>query len=184
VRGCESQSQLFSESVKVARMGGSVGYELRLCAGGKGEGVFATSPFEVGEIVVVGVVGKPVDRNDVHANQVSSTQWVREGGVHEKLNHSCDPSCGVRVNASGAVDYVARRRIEVGDEITFDYAMRNYVIEHAPAECLCGSTECRRAITGWRDLPAEYKIAYQGLAAPYLLELDRGSSTRPAAVRA
>lgn len=163
---------------------GSIGYELRSCAGGKGEGVFATSSYEVGETVIVGVVGEPVGRNDVHANQVSSTQWVREGGLHEKLNHSCDPTCGVRVNASRAVDYVARRRIEVGDEITFDYAMRNYVVEHAPAECLCASSECRGAITGWRDLPAERKAAYQGLVAPYLLELDRERSTRPAAVRA
>ena len=162
----------------------STGYELRSSAGGKGEGVFATSPHEVGETVIAGIVGRPVDRNDVHANQVSSTQWVREGGLHEKLNHSCDPSCGVRENASGAVDYVARRRIEVGDEITFDYAMRNYMIEHAPAECLCGSTECRGAIAGWRDLPAERKAAYQGLVAPYLLELDRERSTRPAAARA
>jgi uncharacterized protein len=163
---------------------GSVGYELRPCARGKGEGVFATSPYHVGETVIVGVVGKPVDRNDVHANQVSSTQWVREGGPHEKLNHSCDPSCGVRVNASGAVDYIARRRIEVGDEITFDYAMRNYVVDHAPPECLCGCTECRGAITGWGELPAERKAAYRGLVVPYLLELDRERSIRPAAVRA
>ena len=173
-----------SESVRLPGDGLELATELRSCAGGKGEGVFATSHFEVGETVMDGVVGEPVDRNDVHANQVSPTQWVREGGVHEKLNHSCDPSCGVRVNASGRVDYVARRRIDVGDEITFDYAMRNYVVEHVPARCLCGSTECRGTITGWRDLPAERKAAYRGFVAPYLLELDRNRPTSPVPARA
>lgn len=162
----------------------STRYELRLGATGKGDGVFATSTIELGETVMVGVAGTPVACNDVHANQVSPTEWVREGGLHEKLNHSCDPSCGVRVNAAGGVDYVARRRIEAGDEITFDYAMRNYIVEHVPAHCLCGSTQCRGTITGWRDLPAGRKAAYQGLVAPYLLELDRERSTSLARARA
>ena len=158
--------------------------ELRLGTTSKGAGVFATSTIEPGETALVGVAGTPVDCNDAHANQVTPTQWVREGGLHEKLNHSCDPSCGVRVNASGGVDYVARRRIEAGEEITFDYAMRNYVVEHVPARCQCGSAECRGTITGWRDLPPERKAAYQGLVAPYLLELDRERPTSLAATRA
>jgi len=39
--------------------------------------------------------------------------------------------------------------------------------------CLCGADTCRGAVTGWKDLPAERKAAYEGLVAPYLLEIDR-----------
>ena len=40
-------------------------------------------------------------------------------------------------------DFVARRPITAGEEITFDYAMRNYVIEHFPPACLCGTELCQ-----------------------------------------
>jgi uncharacterized protein len=56
-----------------------------------------------------------------------------------KVNHSCSPNCGVRLNDSGACDFVAREPIEAGEQITFDYAMRNYSVEHFPGGCLCGS---------------------------------------------
>jgi hypothetical protein len=51
--------------------------------------------------------------------------------------------------------------------------MRNYSIEHFPSRCLCGSKICRGSVTGWKDLPDDWKEAYQGFVAPYLLELDR-----------
>ena len=79
----------------------------------------------------------------------------------------------MRVNdAVEGFDFVALRPIAAGDEITFDYAMRNYVIEHFPDRCLCGAEHCRGTITGWKDLPAERKAAYGELVAPYLLAAD------------
>jgi uncharacterized protein len=69
----------------------------------------------------------------------------------------------------------ATRGFQVGETvmITFDYAMRNYSIEHFPGGCLCGADICRGSVTGWKDLPADRKAAYDGLVAPYLLEIDR-----------
>jgi hypothetical protein len=32
-------------------------------------------------------------------------------------------------------------------------------------------------ITGWKDLPDEWKSKYEGFVAPYLLELDAKYST-------
>ncbi len=56
------------------------------------------------------------------------------------------------------------------EEITFDYAMRNYGVDYFPDQCMCGSKRCRGKITGWRDLPDEKKKEYGGFVAPYLLE--------------
>jgi hypothetical protein len=110
-----------------------------------GDGVFATRAFDVGETVVVAVIASRVE--------------------------------GVRLNESGGPDLVALRSIaageEITEEITFDYAMWNYSIEHFPSRCLCGSKICRGSVTGWKDLPDDRKEAYQDFVAPYLLELDR-----------
>jgi hypothetical protein len=161
------------------------GYELQRTES-KGEGVFATRSLQVGETVMVGVIDRELDHNDAHASQVSQNRFVLHGGLIAKVNHSCDPNCGIRLNASGAHDYIARQPITAGQEITFDYAMRNYSVEHFAAHCQCASPRCRDRITGWKDLPAERKADYRGFVAPYLTDIDNrrataqaGEDTRP-----
>lgn len=150
------------------------GYELRRGIDDRNDGVYATRCFAAGETVMLGVPGRPAAANHSHANQVSLTEWVFEDGLGPKVNHSCDPNCGVRFNAEvDGFDFVALTPIAAGEEITFDYAMRNHVIEHFPRRCLCGAHNCRGTITGWKDLPAERKAAYGELVAPYLRALDR-----------
>jgi hypothetical protein len=148
------------------------GFELR-GTDEKGEGIFATRPFQINEMVMVGVIDRELDRNHSHASQVSAERFVLHAGLVPKVNHSCEPNCGIRLNASGAHDCVARAPIAVGDEITFDYAMRNYAVDHFAAACRCGSRGCRGRITGWRDLPAQRKADYRGFVAPYLIEIDQ-----------
>ncbi len=153
------------------------GCELRGAIDDRNVGVFATRDFAQGDTVLLGVPSHPAPANHSHANQVGLSSWVFEDGLGPKVNHSCDPNCGVRFNAAvDGFDFVALRPIAAGDEITFDYAMRNYVIEHFPERCLCGAADCRGTVTGWKDLPAERKAAYGELVAPYLLEVDAGPS--------
>jgi len=144
----------------------------------KGEGVFATRPFHIGETVMIGVIDRELDRNHSHASQVSAERFVLHGGLVPKVNHSCDPNCGIRLNSSGAHDFVAREPIVAGLEITFDYAMRNFTVEHFAAHCSCGSRHCRDRITGWKDLPAQRKADYHGFVAPYLTDID-SQRTKP-----
>jgi hypothetical protein len=148
------------------------GVELRRTADGKGDGVLATRAFAAGETVMVGfLVGAPTG-NDSHATQVGPGRWARHGGLGPKVNHSCDPNCGVRLNDGQAFDFVARQPIGAGQELTFDYAMRNFTIDHFPTVCLCGAARCRGSITGWKDLPAARKADYGELVAPYLRTMD------------
>ncbi len=147
------------------------GFELR-DSSGKGEGVFATKPFEVGDIVIVGVIKEVLNGNNSHASQIGANEYVLHAGLISKVNHSCAPNCGIRLNETGAHDFVAIKDISVNEEITSDYAMRNYLIDHFPKKCMCGSKRCRGRITGWKDLPDQEKKEYEGFVAPYLLELD------------
>jgi hypothetical protein len=148
------------------------GLELRRTSE-KGAGVFATRLFDVGDTVMVGRILRVLDHNHAHATQAGLDEYVLYDGLVPKVNHSCQPNCGVRRNKTGAEDLVARTRIEAGQEITFDYAMRNYSVEHFRARCACGETECRGRIAGWKDLPAERKTDYTGYVSPYLLDIDR-----------
>jgi hypothetical protein len=148
------------------------GVELRPAADGKGEGVLATRPFAAGATVMVGFLVGELTGNDSHATQVAPDRWARHGGLGPFVNHSCDPNCGVRLNDGQAFDFVARRPIASGQYLTFDYAMRNFTIDHFPAACLCGAPQCRGTVTGWKDLPAARKADYGSLVAPYLRAMD------------
>ena len=134
----------------------------------KGDGIFATRPFMADETVMVGVVEKVLSGNSVHASQIGENTFVLFGGLISKMNHSCDPNCGIRLNETGGHDYIAVRAINANEELTLDYAMRNYTVEYCPP-CRCGTLNCRGRITGWKDLLPERKQAYAGYIAPYLL---------------
>ncbi len=151
------------------------GFELRNTFE-KGEGVFATHSFKAGQIVMVGVIKKALSENHSHASQIGEKEYVFHAGLITKLNHSCDPNCGIRINETGAHDFIAMREILSNEELTFDYAMRNYSVDFFPKQCMCGSEICRGKITGWIDLPNERKKRYEGFVPPYLLELDEKHS--------
>jgi hypothetical protein len=152
------------------------GYELHSTEA-TGGGVFATRSFQIGETVMVGVIDDELDANHSHASQVSAERFVLHGAPITKANHSCDPNCGIHLNSSGAHAFVARELIVSGQEIIFDYAMRNCTVEHFPAHCQCGSRHCRDLITGWKDLLAHRKSAYRGFVAPYLTDIDSKRAT-------
>ncbi len=147
------------------------GFELRKTAG-KGKGVFSTKFFKADEIVMLRKIEKKLDKNHSHASQVGENEYVLHTGSITKVNHSCSPNCGIRLNATGAHNFVAMRDISIDEEITFDYAMRNYGIDYFPKHCMCGSKNCRGKISGWKDLSDGKKKEYKGFVVPYLLALD------------
>ena len=146
------------------------GFELKKSSG-KGEGVFATQAFKINEIVMVGVIKEVLSENHSHASQIGENEYVLHAGLITKVNHSCDPNCGIRVNETGAHDFISIRHISIHEEITFDYAMRNYGVDYFPSQCTCGSKICRGKIRGWKNLPLNKRIEYKGFIAPYLIEL-------------
>ena len=154
------------------------GLELRISLE-KGKGVFATRYFKPGDAVLVGIIEQALTHNHSHASQIGENEYVFHGGLTSKVNHCCSPNCGIKTNETGAHDLVAMKYIETNEEITFDYAMRNYSIDYFPQKCMCGSDSCRGEITGWKDLSREKKNEYKGFVAPYLLKLDTTREQSP-----
>jgi hypothetical protein len=56
------------------------GFELQT-TDNKGEGVFATRSFQLGETVLVGRIDRELDHNHPHASQISMERFVLHGGL-------------------------------------------------------------------------------------------------------
>lgn len=148
----------------------------------KGEGVIATQTYTSGQTIMAGKIIKILGGNHSHGAQIGKNTWAIHAGLTHKINHSCSPNAGIYVNKEGGHDIVAIKAIQANEEILLDYALRNYKIEHFPAQCRCGSVECRGQITGWKDLPRHKKEEYRPWAATYLLEMEAENQTPQRAV--
>jgi hypothetical protein len=140
----------------------------------KGMGSFAIEPIAAGETVAAfgGWVVDGATLATQAPDRVSRTMQIDddlyllpgEKSEHgDFINHSCDPNCGLL----GATVVVAMRGIEVGEELTFDYAMSDGS-DYDEFDCLCGTSRCRGVVTGrdWR-LP-DLHAMYEGWFSPYL----------------
>ena len=126
-----------------------------------GFGIYATRSIMCNEVIFMGeeqsqrmVTKRHVEThwNDVekeifrrYAYPVSNEVfllWDNDPAAWAPQNHSCQPN-----TAYDGLNVIAIRHIEKGEELTLDYA--TFLDEHMePFECQCGSTNCRKRITG------------------------------------
>lgn len=147
---------------------------VRLAGSDRGHGSFAIEPISAGEPVAAfggwvvdrrRLIQAPSDRQ-ARSIQIEDDLYLMSGDEPEPgdmVNHSCDPNCGL----AGQIVVVALRDIDIGEELTFDYAMCDGYPE-VLFRCECGSAGCRGEVTGddWRK-PA-LRLRYRGYFAPYL----------------
>jgi hypothetical protein len=146
-----------------------------------GRGLFAKEPIQKGEIVCI--KGGYVFNRQVR-QEIAKTLGPAEIPLAEDLfigplsleeregsmifsNHSCDPNIGVQ----GQIVFVALRDIQVGEELTHDWATTDD--EAYKLVCRCGAPNCRQLITGqdWRKKELQEK--YRDCMSWYLAEKIR-----------
>ena len=70
---------------------------------------------------------------------------TRRGGLARFANHCCDPNCYTRIIVAGGKQRIvlySKERIEIGEEITYDYKF-DYEEDRTNAiQCCCGSRKC------------------------------------------
>ena len=141
----------------------------------RGKGMFAMEPIKTGEAILVfgGEYVNAEEAKEAERRGKLVMQWdddlfsVEDRGADPTyfINHSCDPNTWME----DAFTIVAKRDVEVGEELTIDYALweadENYVSRW---ECKCGSSMCRKRVTGndWR-LP-ELQERYKGHFTPLI----------------
>lgn len=83
------------------------------------------------------------------------------------LNHSCDPTSWFQDEEK----LIAKRNINEGEEITFDYATSETAIStFLIAGCLCSSSICRKRVSPWDYRLPSLQNKYGKHFMPYILE--------------
>lgn len=147
-----------------------------------GRGLFATEDIAQDEVVLIKgghIVHRETLRRDITPHlgpveiQISDDFFVAPTTAVERelsmlySNHSCDPNLGVR----GEITFVALRDIGAGEELTHDWCMTDnddYVVE-----CQCGSSNCRRTLTGTDWQRPDLQKRFAGYFSAYLAEKIR-----------
>lgn len=90
----------------------------------------------------------------------------------EMFNHSCTPNAGIK----GQNLLIARRDINKGEEICFDYETTD--TQEMNFKCKCGSFLCRKMITGnaWKD--KKFQRQNKGYLSWYIEEKIRMLSNK------
>jgi monoamine oxidase len=106
--------------------------------------------------------------------------WLLEPIKHLG-NHSCDPNVEDFPCVDGRSDpygnplftSCARRNIEVGEELCFDYALEYYDQGCFFSPCLCGASNCRGSFTGFVNLSSEQQQLLLPRANAYIAQRHR-----------
>lgn len=138
-----------------------------------GRGVFAISPIDKDELIAIWggevITGEQIAELPVKKRrlilQVEDNRFLLSSkeGPADWVNHSCDPNSGL----SGQIVLVAMRKISIGEEICFDYAMSDSSA-FDEFTCGCGTEKCRGVFTrnDWQ-LPDLWE-RYENYFSPYL----------------
>jgi uncharacterized protein len=139
-----------------------------------GHGSVVVEPIRAGETIAA-FGGRCITRDELallspsqqrRSIQIDDTLFLAGSPEPEPadfVNHSCEPNCGM----SGSVLVVALRDIEIGEHLTYDYAMSDGC-DYDEFECRCGSALCRGKVTGHDWMLPELQLRYRGHFSPYL----------------
>lgn len=141
-----------------------------------GKGFFAIEPIKKDEIIAIkkgviltreemeklGFSGSGVGLQIGDNAYISPTTKEEYGQSMIFINYSCDPNLGMK----GSDTVVAMRDIESGEELTLDYT--TFVNDDSSMECICGSQNCRKIITGKDWMKPELQEKYKGYFTDYI----------------
>ena len=100
--------------------------------------------------------------------QVGYLEWIipSPGSVGNYLNHSCDPTAGIK----GRNTIVAMRPLKKDEEVTIDYALSEmYPLWHM--RCTCKSKNCRKVVKPYQDLSPQRQKKYVKYTSKYIKDL-------------
>jgi len=135
-------------------------------SGIEGCGVFAICPFRKGEPILAIDDSRVVnDHAPLQANEEERhCDYLERGRVvlmqppERYINHSCNPNTYVKT-VKGKRLVIARREIEAGEEVTYDYSINSS--GDTIWLCRCDAARCRREIhSDFFHLPVKFQREY------------------------
>lgn len=143
-------------------------WEVRRNSSDDGFQVIALKSYRKGDLVHAALKVSDNEERTVHTLQKDWNKHIDIDIPGRFFNHSCCANLGIHDNHAGAYDFVALEDIPAGSELRWDYATVEYEIGNFPAECLCGSKQCRSAVRGFKFSSNTLRSQYGGYIAAYL----------------
>lgn len=100
-----------------------------------------------------------------HVIQFAPLKWRDSKGIARRLNHSCEPNCGIK----DLFKIVAMRDIKKGEELTWDYEMTEKNEFGWRMKCRCCTESCRKVIGNFKNMPLEVRKKYEGYISEWLV---------------
>jgi hypothetical protein len=138
----------------------------------QGLGVFALDDINKDEVIAMfdgDIYDKDFDgwTDEIldHVIQFAPLKWRDSKGIARRLNHSCEPNCGIK----DLFKIVAMRDIKKGEELTWDYEMTEKNEFGWRMKCRCGTESCRKSIGNFKNMPEEVRKKYEGYISEWLV---------------
>ena len=146
-----------------------------------GLGVFATRDFTQGEIILAIDDSRVVDdehplrleleEHSYHCDYLAGGKTVLMRSPERHINSCCDPNTFVKT-IDGIRHVVARRAIQFGEEITYDYVIDCH--GGIVWQCSCGRERCRGTmVSSFFELPVEIQLEYLPLLNEWFIDEHR-----------
>lgn len=136
-----------------------------------GRGLFANKNIQKGDKVltfegniITDAKAKALGHKN-HVVPVGLDQYMDVSEPESLINHSCDANTGF----SSDTTLVALRDIRKGEELTFDYSL--VTIDDWGMDCNCGSKNCRRNVSNFKDLTQKLKEKYRQFTPRWVLKI-------------
>jgi len=147
------------------------GSKFRLARARTGLGLFAAAPIARGSHLI-NFVGKLIPTED--ADKIRSrnlfaidAKWTINGSprtnVARYINHSCKPNCVAR-RYGRSIRIFARRAIEPGEELTYNYGKEYFQAFIEPSGCKCD--HCAPPRSGRKSAPSKRRVRAGKRARP------------------
>lgn len=133
-----------------------------------GKALLATAPIKKDELLFTetGAIS-PVQTK--YSYQVDWELHCEPTGPSAYLNHSCQPTVGIKVKKGEHPSFYALKDIQPGEMLAIDYATFEYRTKVlCETNCLCGHDNCREVIRGFVDLTRAQADSYGDYIAEYL----------------
>ncbi len=134
----------------------------------KGKGAYATAKLQKGELIIE-FTGEKFTKNEINhliaeekenlddPLQIDDDIFLDIDNSAYYFNHSCEPNAAIK----GKTELIATKRIQKGEEITYDYsATVGTNITDWTMECKCDSPNCRHTIGNVTTIPKEQLEKY------------------------
>ena len=139
----------------------------------EGRGLYAVEPIREGETIAIlgGRIGSDEEVRALEPPYSSAALAeniniiIDDNSIIRFGNHSCDPNAWM----IDSITEVSQRLIDRGEEITIDYALHTAMSDWL-MHCNCGSSLCRRLITGDDWKRAKLQERYDNHWSPFILE--------------